>query len=66
VLIIAVIVIVIVTVVVLAIANEMYARRVRAQLHQGIGEDGAEMTQEMRDVTAAEFTRTTGRFRRQM
>jgi hypothetical protein len=45
-------------------ANQMYARRVRARLQQGIGEDAAEMTEATRDSTAAQFSRSTGRYRR--
>jgi hypothetical protein len=45
-------------------ANQMYAGRVRTRLHQGIGEDAAEMTEATRDTTAAQFSQSTGRYRR--
>lgn len=57
--IVGVVIVAIIVIVALVVANQMYARRVRARLDQGIGEDAAEMTQEMRDSTVAQFSDST-------
>lgn len=57
-----------IVIVVLAVvtANQMYTRRIRTRLHQGVGEDAAEMTEAMRDTTAGQFSSSTGSYRREM
>lgn len=57
---------IVIVIVALLAANQMYTRRVRARLHQGTGEDAAEMTEAMRDTTAGQFSRSTGAYRREM
>ena len=56
----------IIAIVALLAANQMYTRRVRTRLHQGIGEDAAEMTEAMRDTTVGQFSQSTGRYRREI
>jgi hypothetical protein len=57
---------IVIVVVALLTANQIYARRVRTRLHQGIGEDAAELSEAMRDTTAAQFSKSTGKYRREI
>ncbi len=56
-----------IVIVVLAVvtANQMYTRRIRTRLHQGVGEDAAEMTEAMRDTPAGQCSSSTGSYRRE-
>lgn len=57
---------VVIVIVVLLTANQIYTRRVSSRLHQGIGEDAAQMTEATRDTAAGQFSRSTGAYRREM